>query len=124
MMITGVVLNAAAFTGYNYLSKCLSGDGKGTLEEKTRHDKALEDYQAAMATYTRDHTMLLDWIKTNGEIKEQAKQNFMNTDYAFRLYNQAHPDSAQKAPILCLLSAQRAAETGQAAFCYAAFYFL
>ena len=26
------------------------------------------------------------------EIKDQAKQNFMNTDYTFKLYNQAHPD--------------------------------
>ena len=35
---------------------------------------------------------LLDWIATNAQTKEQAKQNFTNTDYAFKLYNQAHPD--------------------------------
>jgi len=45
-----------------------------------------------MVKYTRDRTKLLDWIETKREIKEQAKQNFMNTDYAFKLYNQAHPD--------------------------------
>ena len=33
-----------------------------------------------MAKYMCDRTMLLDWIKTNREIKEQAKQNFTNTD--------------------------------------------
>ena len=45
-----------------------------------------------MAKYTRKRTQLLDWIKTNREIKDQVKQNFTNTDYAFKLYNQAHLD--------------------------------
>ena len=49
-------------------------------------------HQAAMAKYTRERTQLLDWIETNREIKAQADQNFTNTDYAFKLYNQAHPD--------------------------------
>ena len=40
----------------------------------------------------REHTQLLDWIETNREIKGQVKQNFTNTDYAFKLYNQAHPN--------------------------------
>ena len=40
----------------------------------------------------RERTQLLDWIETNREIKNQAKQNFTNTDYTFKLYNQAHPD--------------------------------
>jgi len=40
----------------------------------------------------RDRTQLLDWIATNAQTKEQAKQNFTNTDYAFKLYNQAYPD--------------------------------
>ena len=93
IMIGGAVLNAVAFTGGNYLAKYLAGDdGQAALAEKTRHDKALEDYQAAMAKYTQERTQLLDWIETNSEIKDQAKQNFTNTDYAFKLYNQAHPD--------------------------------
>ena len=93
MMIGGAVLNATAFTGGNYLAKYLAGDsGQATLAEKTRHDKALEAYQAAMARYMRERTQLLDWIETNREIKAQANQNFTNTDYAFKLYNQAHPD--------------------------------
>jgi len=62
-----------------------------------------------MAKYTRDHTKLLDWIEINREIKEQAKQNFTNTDYAFKLYNQAHPDkqiTLLKEPRFADLSAQ------------------
>ena len=99
LMIGGAILNAAAFTGGNYLAKYLSGDdGKAALEEKTRHDNALEAYQAAMAKYTRERTQLLDRIETNREIKDQANQNFTNTDYAFKLYNQAHPDQILTVP--------------------------
>ena len=58
-MIGGAVLNAAAFTGGNYLAKYLAADsGQAALAEKTRHDKALEAYQAAMAKYTRERTQL------------------------------------------------------------------
>ena len=50
MMIGGAILNAAAFTGGNYLAKYLSGDsGKAAMDEKIRHNKALEAYQAAYA---------------------------------------------------------------------------
>ena len=55
-----------------------------------------------MEKYNQERTQLLDWIETNREIKAQADQNFTNTDYAFKLYNQAHPDyklSQPKKPI-------------------------
>jgi len=32
------------------------------------------------------------------QIKAEAKQNFTNTDYAFKLYNQAHPDEQMEPP--------------------------
>ena len=99
MAITGAVLNAAAFTGGNYLAKYLASDnGKAALDEKTRHDKALEAYQSAMAKYGRKRTQVLDWINTNEEIKEHAQKNFTNTDYAFKLYNRAHPDQRLTLP--------------------------
>ena len=91
-MVGGAVLNAATFIGGNYLPHYLSGDDpKAAQEEKVRHDKALEAYQAAYAKYQKDRTKLLDWIATNDLIKDQTKQNFTNTDYAFKLYNQAYP---------------------------------
>ena len=98
IMVGGAVLNATAFIGGNYLAKALGGGDKAALEEKERHDKALEAYQAAYAKYTRDRTHLLDWIATNAQIKAEAKQNFTNTDYAFKLYNQAHPEERMIPP--------------------------
>ena len=88
IMIGGAVLNAAA-SGGNYVAKFLASDnGHGQI----RHDKALEAYQATMAKYSCECTQLLDWVETNRKIKEHAQKNFTNTNYAFKLYNQAHPD--------------------------------
>ena len=68
------------------------------LDEKTRHDKVLEAYQVAMVKYTRERTQILDWINTNEEMKEHADKNFTSTDYAFKLYNQNHPDQTLTLP--------------------------
>jgi len=97
MMIGSAVISATAFTGSNYLARYLSGDS-GAMAEKTQHDKALKAYEAAQARYAHERTKLLDWIETNRENKELAKQNFTNTDYAFKLYNQAHPDQKMTLP--------------------------
>ena len=83
IMIGGAVL--VAFTGGNYLAKYIGGDNG-------QADKVLEAYQVAMEKYMCERMQLLDWIETNREIKDQAKQNFTNTDYVFKLCNQAHPD--------------------------------
>ena len=98
IMVGGAMLNAAAFIGGNYLARALGGGDKAALEEKVRHDKSLEEYQAAYAKYTRDRTKLLDWIATNAQIKAEAKENFTNTDYAFKLYNPAHPEERMVPP--------------------------
>ncbi len=91
-MSGGAILNAAGFIGGNYLARAFGGGDHAAGKEKERQDKALEAFQAAYAMYSRDRTKLVDWIQTNAEIKEQAKKNFTNTEYAFKLYNQAHPD--------------------------------
>ena len=68
-----------------------SGDsGKAAMDEKTRHDKALEAYQAAYAKYQKDHTELLDWIAENDRAKDQARHNFQHADQALAFYNQTH----------------------------------
>ena len=90
-MVGGAVLNAATFIGGNYLAKALSGDsGQAALDEKKRHDKALEAYQAAYAKYQKDRTELLDWVAAQDRLKNKAIHDFQDTDRALAIYNQTH----------------------------------
>ena len=90
IMVGGAILNAAAFTGGNYLAKYLSGDGgQAALDEKIRHDKALEKYQAAYARQ-KDRTELLDWVAVQDREKDKAKHNIQTTDQVLAFYNQTH----------------------------------
>ena len=90
IMIGGAIINATAFVGGNYLAKYLSGDATG--QEKKRHDLAVEKYEQEYQKYQENRTKLLDWIATNDRIKDEAKQNVENTDYALKLYNATHQD--------------------------------
>ena len=91
IMVGDAILNAAAFTGGNYLTKYLSGDGgQAALDEKIRHDKALEKYQAAYAKWQKDRTGLLDWIAEQDRVKSKAIHDFQTTDQALAFYNQTH----------------------------------
>ena len=91
IMVGGAILNAAAYTGGNYLAKYFSGDSsQATLDEKIRHDKALEKYQAAYAKWQKDRTELLDWIAEQDRVKNKAIHDFQDTDRALALYNQTH----------------------------------
>ena len=90
IMVGGAVLNAATFIAGNYLARALGGGENTALDEKKRHDKAVEAYQVAYSKYSRDRTQLLDWIERNKEAAVQANQNFSNTDYPLKLYNQLH----------------------------------
>ena len=91
IMVGGAVLNATTFIGGNYLAKTLSGDsGKAAMDEKIRHDKALEAYQAAYAKYQKDRTELLDWVAEQDREKNKAIHDFQDKDRALALYNQTH----------------------------------
>ena len=91
IMVGGAVLNAATFIGGNYLAKYLSGDsGQAALDEKKRHDLALEKYQRDYAQYQKDRTQLLDWVAQQDREKNQAFHDFQDTDAALALYNQTH----------------------------------
>ena len=91
LMIGGAIINATTFVGGSYLAKYLSG-GSDSDEEKKRHDLAVEKYQKEYEKYEENRAKLNDWIMTNDRIKDEAKQNFENTDYALKLYNKVHQD--------------------------------
>ena len=55
-----------------------------------RHDPVVEKYQAAYEKYKKNQTKLLIWIATNDWVKEQAKQNLVDTYFALKLYNKVH----------------------------------
>ena len=91
LMIGGAIISATTFVGGSYLAKYLSGSSDSD-EEKRRHDLAVEKYQKKYEEYEENRAKLNDWIMTNDRIKDEAKENFKNTDYALKLYNKIHQD--------------------------------
>lgn len=86
MLVGGALVNALAFSGSNYLFSMLRSSGVD--EERKRHDKAVEQLQAAQAKWSRKRTERLDWI--NEELRRQghAVQTFHDVDVAIREYAQ------------------------------------
>ena len=68
MLLGGALVNAFAFSGSNYLFSMLRSSGAD--EEGKRHDKAVEQLQAAQANWSRRPTEHLDWIN-----EELCRQN-------------------------------------------------
>lgn len=87
MLLGGAVVNALAFSGSNYLFHRL--ESSGIDEERKRHDKAIEQLQAAQSEWSKQRTERLDWI--NAELRRQnhAISTFRNVDNAVREYAQA-----------------------------------
>ena len=48
--------------------------------------------------YEENRVKLNDWIMTNDRIKDEAKENFKNTDYALQLYNKIQDDLKLREP--------------------------
>ena len=91
IMIGGAIINATIFVGGSYMAKFLSGESDADKEKK-RHDLALEKYEKEYQKYQENRTKLMDWIASNEKVKDEAKQNFENTDIALKLYNETHQD--------------------------------
>lgn len=86
MLIGGALVNALAFSGSNFLFSLFRS--RGVDEERRRHDKAIEQLQAAQAEWSRKRSERLDWI--NEELRRQghAVQTFQDVDAAIREYAQ------------------------------------
>ena len=102
-VVVGGIVAALAFTGANYggqyLDRLVRGDHSGELAaERKRHDLALEKYQRDVAAWNEKRQAYRDWLDKNYRDKMQADKNFENTDYAFKLYAQTHPDASRFKP--------------------------
>ena len=79
-------MNAVAFTGSNDLFSMLRSSGVD--EERKRHDKAIEQLQAAHAEWSRKRTERLDWINEEPRRQERDVHTFQDVDAAIREYAQ------------------------------------
>ena len=95
LLVGGALVNALAFSGSNYLFSMLKSSGVD--EERKRHDKAVEQLQAAQADWSRRRTERLDWI--NEELRRQSHsvQTFRDVDTAIREY--AHVTGKNLSPL-------------------------
>lgn len=86
MLIGGALVNALAFSGSNFLFSLFRS--RGVDEERRRHDKAVEQLQAAQVAWSRRRAERLDWI--NEELRRQghAVRTFQDVDAAIREYAQ------------------------------------
>ena len=81
MMLGGAVVNALAFSGSNYL---FSHMGCNADEERKRHDKAMEQLEAAQAKWSKERTQRLDFINEQLQKEHHAVQKFDDVDQAMK----------------------------------------
>lgn len=94
MLLGGALVNALAFSGSNYLFSTLRSSGVD--EERRRHDKAVEQLQAAQAEWSRRRTERLDWINEELRRQNHAVQTFRDVDTAIREYSQVFGEAKSK----------------------------
>lgn len=80
IMVGGALVNALAFSGSNYLFSHMSGD------DRKRHDKAIEDLQAAQAAWSKKRAERLDYLNSRMTKELHAKQTFDDVDEAMSQY--------------------------------------
>ena len=81
MLVGGAIVNALAFSGSNFLFSKLKTD-----EERKRHDKAIEQLQAAQAEWSRKRTERIDFINEDLRRQNHAVQTFHDVDQAMQEY--------------------------------------
>ena len=86
MLVGGALVNALAFSGSNYLFTILRSSGVD--EERKRHDKAVEQLQAAQASWSRKRNERLDFINEELRWQGHAVKTFWDVDAAMQEYAQ------------------------------------
>ena len=86
MLVGGALVNALAFSGSNYLFTILRSSRVD--EERKRHDKAVEQLQAAQAPWSRKLTERLDFINEELRRRGHAVETSRDLDAAMQEYAQ------------------------------------
>ena len=76
-------MNALAFSGGNYL---FSHMGSNADEERKRHDKAMEQLEAAQAKWSKERTQRFDFINEQLQKEHHAEKEFSDVDTAMKQY--------------------------------------
>ena len=85
MMIGGAVVNALPVTGGNSLFSKL-GKTQDAKKERERHDKAVEQLEAAQAAWSKTRMQRLDFINEQMQKEHHAEQTFDDVDQVMKQY--------------------------------------
>ena len=80
MLAGGALVNAVAFNSSNYLFSVLRDSG--VARERKRHNKAVEELQAAQAYWSKKCSERLVWINEELHRQGHAVETFHNVDMA------------------------------------------
>ena len=86
MLVGGVLVNALAFLGSNYLFTILRSSGID--KEHKRHNKAVEQQQATQASWSQKRTERLDFINEELGRQGHAVKMFRDVDAAMQEHAQ------------------------------------
>lgn len=84
IMVGGAIVNALAFSGSSYLFSKLGHED--AHEEQIRHDKAVEQLQAAQAAWATKRTERLDWLNEELQREGHAVRSFQDVSQAMQEY--------------------------------------
>lgn len=96
ILIGSAIVNAIAFVGGNALyDKFGRSDGS---EERTKHDRGIEDLQKATNEWNQKRLDTLDFINNKIREKRESRDTFDDLDKALDFYNETHPDAILELP--------------------------
>lgn len=97
IMVAGAVLNATAFIGGSQLAKMFDPTSKNLVEERKRHDLAIEKYTSDHNAWSEKRSEMYDFIQVQRLKQNITQTDFNVTDDNLQLYKEYH-DSQQEEP--------------------------
>ena len=86
MIIGGAVMNALAFTGGGNSLFSELGKSNDAEKEREKHDKAVEQLEAAQTAWNKQRMQRLDFINEEKQKEHHVVQTFDDVDQAMKQY--------------------------------------